>query len=525
MKSVEWMRRCALALVGAVVVASASARASGASYDGLDVPYAFQAAAQSTPLDALDRFAKDHGLNLRISPRERGRAHDSWRTAHLAGWVRAETGRDFLEQLAHAHHFDWFVANRTLHVSARHASRVERMALGGLDPEAARSALASVGLYEPRFGWGVLPGQDAVLVGGPREYRSLLRRFFAARPAARGPAEPQPMMFALRHAQAADGAVPERGKVSRPGVASILRQLLAGEDAQLPAHAFAPIQDSMPGLPGVASPSPSPLPFVDAVFPMRTTTGVGAGAPHIMPPLPDARPSVARPPAARRADIVVTADERTNTVLVWGNPTLHARIAQIIEALDRAQPMVSMEVLVLEMDDASLAPPASVDTSGHTADRAWSSASATDSDGGGRWLQALAERRARVLNRQRIVGFTNRHVNLAIGTEEPNPPTATSAPVADHANGRSSPRGDALDLVARLLPAPPSGPAAIAVDIELAMRQPTGLPGQEWANTSSTELTTAVVLEAGAPPRLIAAYPVATSRARQRAVLLSAHAL
>lgn len=511
MKSVEWLRRWALAFIGASVLGSASARAGESPHDGLDAPYAFQAA-QSTPLDALDRFAKDHGLRLRVAA-ERGRANDRWRTARLAGWLRAETGRDFLEQLARTHHFDWFVANRTLYVSARTASRVERVALGGLDPEAARAALAAVGLYEPRFGWGSLPGQDAVLVGGPGEYRSLLRQFLAHRPTTGAAAEPQPMVFVLRHAQAADAPAPERGKASRPGVASILRQLLTGEDAQLPRRGFVPPQASVPDLPGLAA--PTPLPLVDAIFPSRTGTA------PVMPVLPDTQSSAALPRNARHTDIVVAADERTNTVLVWADPALRTRVAQLVEALDRPQPMVSMEVLVLETEDAALMPPASEHASGI----AVPGASTADGQRDARWLNALAEHRARVLNRQRIVGFANRHLGLTIGAEEPNAPAPSSAPSADHANGRSASRGDALDLVARVLPAPPSGRAAIAVDIGLAMRQPTGLPGQEWASTSSTELTTALVLESGAPPRLVAVYPVATSRARQRAVLLSAHAL
>lgn len=509
MKSVEWVRRCALALIGAIAVASAHARAGEGAHDGLDAPYAFQAA-QSTPLDVLDRFAKDHGLRLSVAPAERGHTNDTnddWRTARLDGWIRAETGRDFLEQLAHTHHFDWFVADRTLYLSARTASRVGRVTLGGLDAQAARSALAAVGLYEARFGWGVLPNQDAVLVGGPREYRSLLSRFLATRVPTGGPVEPRPMVFALRHARAADGDASEGGKTPHRGVASILRQLLTGEDLHRPRQAFVSPRDSRLDVPGVAA--PSPLPLVDAIFPSRLGTSVS----HLAPPLPDVPSSVALPQAAPATSVVVTADERTNTVLVWGDPALRARIAEIVEALDQAQPMVSMEVLVLESEDAALVSPASAD------------ASAIDPQGNAPWLTALAERRARVLNRQRVVGFANRRLSLAIGAENPTASAPSSVSSTDHTNGRSAPRGDALDLIARVLPAPPAGNAAIAVDIGLAMRQPTGLPGQEWASTSSVELTTAVVLEPDAPPRLVAAYPVATSRARQRAVLVSARAL
>jgi len=66
---------------------------------------------------------------------------------------------------------------------------------------------------------------------------------------------------------------------------------------------------------------------------------------------------------------------------------------------------------------------------------------------------------------------------------------------------------------------------AVVVDIDLLMAQPTGLPGQTWANTSSVKLDTAVTLESGAPPRLVASYPVAAARAEQRAIFIGAKAL
>ena len=75
------------------------------------------------------------------------------------------------------------------------------------------------------------------------------------------------------------------------------------------------------------------------------------------------------------------------------------------------------------------------------------------------------------------------------------------------------------------MPSGAAGATAIAVDIDLLMAQPTGLPGQTWTNTSSVKFDTAVTLVSGAPPRLIASYPVATARAEQRAIFISAKAL
>lgn len=485
----------------------------------LSAPYAYQATGRS-PLDVLRRFADDHGLNLRVAPAA-ARAAPAWRTARLAGWIRGESGRAFLEQLASAYHFDWFVANRTLHVSARADSTVERVALHGIQVEVAQAALAAVGLYDERFGWGALTGHDAVLVAGPREYVSLVRRFLRTQAAPnQETSQAEPMIFPLRYAQAADGASFDSGDAARPGIASILRQLVAQDDEPQAPRFYLPAVDSMPAFPAQA---PAPLPV----------GGQGLanwfGVPHHAPPLPDrrARLATALPAASRSPEIVIVADERTNTVLVWGDPALRPRLERIIEALDRPVPMVTMEVLVLEADEATVGALASDgangDPSAGSADTGLLHALRTAFDA--RLSQAIGELRAKVLNRQALVGFSNQHVTLAIGAEELHPRSAPHDESGENANGRAGNRGDALDLIARLLPARPSGRSAIAVDVGFLMAQPTGLPGREWGSTSSVKLKTTVALEAGAAPRLVATYPVATSRGRQRAIFLSAGTL
>lgn len=138
---------------------------------------------------------------------------------------------------------------------------------------------------------------------------------------------------------------------------------------------------------------------------------------------------------------------------------------------------------------------------------------------------ALAEHRVRLLNRQTLVGRLNAHTTLDIGGEAAQTATAPDLPGTEPMNGRSGNRGDRLDLAARIVPSERAAATSIAVDVDLLMAQPTGLPGQPWANTSSVKLDTAITLESGAPPRLIASYPVATARAQQRAIFIGAKAL
>ncbi|HTI19188.1 MAG TPA: secretin N-terminal domain-containing protein [Trinickia sp.] len=492
----------------------------------LSAPYALQAGDRSV-LDVLRRFADDHGLTLRVAPANGRRATPAWHTAHIAGWVTGESGRDFLEQLASAHHFEWFIANRTLHVSARSDSTAERIALHGMAPDAARTALAAVGLYEARFGWGALTGQDAVLVAGPREYRSLVRRFLAARtvPGART-LQVEPMIFPLRYASAADSTALDGRDGVVPGVASILRQLVAPNDEAQSQRLVLPTVESMQAL---ETAGPVPVASLPIAGPGLVNW---LGTAHRATPLPDWRAAPTRlAPAssapASESEVVIAADARTNTVLVWGDPVLRSRLERLIETLDQPLPMVSMEVLVLEADEATVLSLAAGGTA-NAPSQDDVSVGGVDTGFHARLSQAISEARATLLNRQALVGFANLHMTLAIGAEESHR-RSTSHDGNDsrdeNANGRAGNRGDALDLAARLLPARPSAPPALAVDVGLLMAQPTGLPGQQWGSTSSVKLKTAVALESGAAPRLIASYPVASSRSRQRAIFISARAI
>lgn len=468
--------------------------------------YSYQAAGRS-PVDVLERFAADHGLRLRIDARASTGASQRWRRAAIDGWLRGESGREFLERLATAYGFEWFVTDRVLHVTDRSDATTERIALGGADARSAQAALAAVGLHDPRFGWGVLPGQDAVLVSGPREYVAAVRRFLAPRVQARtGGPQLEAMVFALRYAHAADGAPAGQQRDARPGVASVLRQLIGTQP-----HADVPRFQLPSHLPAQTAVDASASPAAGAAF--AGWLG-GAQAAYELPPLPESRAAATwLADAPRRSDPVVVADEETNSVLVWAESGLRPRIQQIVDALDQPSPMVSIEVVVFESDDPSL------------------HAVTTDAAGAGRsappgapapylaWSRAAGEQRARLLNRQRVVGFSNRHLMLEIGAEAPS--ISADAKPAE-SNGRTAQRGDSLDVVARLLPGQAKDQAAIAVDIALVATQPTGLPGQEWTNTSRLSLQTGVALQDGDTPQLVASYPVATGRARQRAIFIHA---
>lgn len=489
-----------LAALCALVAAAASANADMNA--SLSAAYAVQASQQAV-LDILRRFTTDHGLALRVVADPQA----DWQTAPVDGWVRAPTGQAFLEQLAHAHHFSWFIANRTLYVSGSRDTATERIALHGARADSARAALEAVGIYDARFGWGELTGQDAILVSGPRAYRALVRRFISGQASAgQTHVNPVPMIFPLRFTRAGDTVSSDGSLGVRPGVAALLRQLLVPDTpATQPAFTLPGQSDAPPPLPSATPPLTRwlgyPLPSPAAAY---TAAKIGTAA--------ASQPSTTSP-------IGIVADEATNSVLIWGDRSWQPQIQQLIDALDRPAPLVLIDVLVIESDLPT------VTALSAASDSAYSASNFIPPAFDDRLGEALAERRVRLINRQTIVGRMNAHTILTIAGEASHAGGAPDTADREQSNGRSGKGGDRLDLAARIVPSPKPGATTLAIDVDLLMAQPTGLPGQAWTNTSSIKLDTAVTVESGAPPKLIASYPVATARAEQRAIFISAKAL
>lgn len=489
-----------LCTFGALGGAGAAAQVN----DALAAPYALDASDQRIQ-DILHRFAADHGLALHIEPS----AKHQWRPAKLEGWVRGDTGRAFLEQLARAHRFSWFAADRRLYISSAHDAAVERIALNGARADSARAALQAVGIYDARFGWGELDGQDAVLVGGPKAYRALVRRFIVGQTKAQSTAtEPEAMIFPLRFAKAGDDRPADPDAAVRPGIASLLRELLApNTTAARPTFSLPTEPETIPPLPPL---TPSLTQWIG--YPPSTSNSV----------LASLRPRGASPATSSASTPVgIIADDATNSVIVWADRSWRANIEKFVDALDRPAPLVSVDVIVIEADlNTVMALAAASEARGEQP-------SASPSPFDSHLAHAMAEHRLRLLNRQLLVGRMNTHTVLAIGAEASHGGGANASDKAnaEHANGRGGHHGDRLELAARIVPATRESATAIAVDVDFLMAQPTGLPGQIWANTSSVKFETSVTLESGSPPRLIASYPVATARAEQRAIFISARAL
>ena len=166
----------------------------------------------------LERFGQEHAVDVVFDVPDQAVKKEK---------VHSSSGVEFLDRLALAYRFRWFVYGDTLHIVPREDNVSTRLELGANAVADARSILASVGLYDSRFGWVELPKEGAVIITGPREYVRLARDVLVPAPTKVAMDDMQPMVFPLKYAGATDRVITTRGKSDTiPGMKTILSHLL-----------------------------------------------------------------------------------------------------------------------------------------------------------------------------------------------------------------------------------------------------------------------------------------------------------
>ncbi|WP_426318479.1 type III secretion system outer membrane ring subunit SctC [Pseudoduganella sp. R-43] len=266
-----------------------------------DTLYSYRGEA-STLGERLQAFARTMGLRLSLRDGALTRAPVPF-DPHAA------QASVYLDRLAAAQRFQWFVYHGVLYVSAADAQVTERVSLAGLDSAGARQALEGLGLFESKFGWG--GGDDSnstVIVAGPPDYVRLLKSVLEHKD--ENKETPQPMLFRLKYALAADHQTTVREQLLiQPGVATLLSQMVAGRRPE---------------------PFGGPGPIALARAAQRNE------------PVPPGAPPAAPVPAT------VEAYAPLNAVLVRDLPERRAMYQDLIMALD--VPVEQVEILVTIVD-------------------------------------------------------------------------------------------------------------------------------------------------------------------------------
>lgn len=141
----------------------------------------------------MEEFSRTYGVRLSMTA-----AGDRLIKSRL----KADNGVEFLNRLAATSKFHWFVYNNTLYVVPADDNTSVRLEIGEDAVQDAKSALIGLGLFDDRFGWGELPDEGVVIVGGPRSYVELARTILLPDEKKETRKGRQIMLFRLKYATA-----------------------------------------------------------------------------------------------------------------------------------------------------------------------------------------------------------------------------------------------------------------------------------------------------------------------------------
>lgn len=272
--------------------------------------YAYESQ-DSTLADVLSDFAMAYGLKI---------AFDGEFSQAANGKFRATSAKAFLARLALEHQFQWFVFDGTLYISANDAQKVERIKVKQLTSGSLKKALTSVGLIDERFGWGEIPSEKVILVSGPKRYVEFVRQLAKGEKSVK---ENNPMLtFQLRHASVADRTIRYRDRtITIPGVATVLSDVLSRRKTRFSA-------DKETQSAGEQQDSPqTKAAGTQAISQFRTLLNGGSGANQL-----------------------VTADIRTNQIIIHDDAEQKERYQAIIDTLDVPLKLLEIGAVIVDVN-------------------------------------------------------------------------------------------------------------------------------------------------------------------------------
>ena len=304
-----------------VFAAAPKTDAIAESEAGLRRPYAYFANGEAVAT-VLQNLARNFGLTLKIS----GNFKES-----ISGRVGGDTAADMLVRLSEMYGFNWFIFGNTLYVSRGKDRVVQRIRITPGAGDSLKQALTDIGLITPRFGWGALPEEDAVIVSGPREYINLVIATVAKLETGDTLAT---MVFRLKYASVEDRRIQLRDKeVVTRGIASILSGLLTRQPGGKPTagNSFSG-GTSLPGQPMAASPG-------------KLTEGTGSDS--VKSQQGDSTRGNANGP-------MIESDPRLNAIIIRDHASKQKMYADLIAELDVPSQLVEIEATIIDIKQEKL---------------------------------------------------------------------------------------------------------------------------------------------------------------------------
>ncbi|HVL08703.1 MAG TPA: type III secretion system outer membrane ring subunit SctC [Burkholderiaceae bacterium] len=289
-----------------------------------DAPFSYYA--NNARLDnVLREFASNFSMSAQLTPGVTGMVNGRFNTT---------SPTEFINRLSSIYGFTWFTYSGTLYVS-KSTETVTRGITAAGSISGAREALTSLGIIDPRFGWGEMPDQGVALVSGPPAYVDLIERTIKSLPL--GGSAQQVMVFRLRHASVDDRTIMYRDReITTPGLATVIRNLFSGNDS-------GPVGVTNTTLRALAAPLKSAAPIVEDASANGDTNAA---------PAPAATPRASRGRQAGRPTI--QADSRINALIVQDIPERLPMYERLIRELDVPTALIEIEALIIDINSDKL---------------------------------------------------------------------------------------------------------------------------------------------------------------------------
>lgn len=265
-------------------------------------------------------------------------------TAPVSGRFEARNIEDVMAYFESAFQVNWFQNGITVFLYGSNDWRTRRVYVGGdRSGDDWKELLTSAGLYYKEFKFAYNLDNKELIVSGPGAYITLVEDSFKqARP---DPSEQekhgiQLMVFPLKHASVEDRLTTLRGsQVTTPGALSVLLNLL--------------------GLPSQMTAAPPELKKIGRNVEKSNLAGSMESGPLTGESKSNSRMSdvigAGRPKEDEEEKALsVTADPRTNSILIRDAKSKYDYYKTLIDQLDKPLAMIEVEAMMVEVDQTGL---------------------------------------------------------------------------------------------------------------------------------------------------------------------------
>ncbi|MCZ8016132.1 MAG: type III secretion system outer membrane ring subunit SctC [Limnobacter sp.] len=268
-------------------------------------------------------------------------------TRPISGKFEFSTVEELMAYFKSSFRINWFQNGTQVYVYRSDDWKTQKIFVGGeRSNDDWKDLLTSAGLYYKEFPIAINANTKELIVSGPRSYLNLLKEAFEQSPP--DPSEIEKhgielMVFPLQYASVEDRETTLRGQtLVTPGALSVLLNLLG-----------------LPNQRMTASPENKRAGLVADGGGLSTATG-GFMQGDTFREKSMSTTTINPPRNGQEADkkeekpISVTADPRTNTILVRDAKSKYDYYKQLIDKLDRPLPMIEVEAMLVEVDTRGL---------------------------------------------------------------------------------------------------------------------------------------------------------------------------